>query len=546
MSWLNRKLTFNKNEVKYPISKYSILGILISLSSVIIATVLTSFLYFDGININGIINAQKTNKLLWFLDFSPIVFAIWGQYAGKKMAYKMSSLLINQTSEFKTGLKNIELGNASKISRDSLTGLPNRLLFRERVEQAIKYANREKSSFCIFILDLKRFKEINYTLGHFAGDLLLNAVALRLMNVVRASDTLARLGGNEYALLSPNIKKFDDISIISRKLMKVFHPAFVLEGMNLEIQACMGAVLYPDHGTDAESLIQRTEIAMNIAKKSSLDLAIYNSEMDRYSPYRLSLTGELKSAIHNDELELYYQPKIDLKTNRLVEVESLVRWAHKKYGIIYPDEFIGRAERTGIIKELTRWVAKNTLNQMMTWHQEGVNIGASINLSAKNLLDKELPEIVEGLLDFFNMPPKHFVIEITETAFMADPNSALEMLTRINNIGVRFSIDDFGTGYSSLSYLTKLPISELKIDKSFVIDMMHNKKNSIIVRTIIEMGHNLGLKVVAEGVETEEALLELRRLGCDIAQGNYISKPLPIEQFNSLIASSAWENSLKS
>ena len=221
-----------------------------------------------------------------------------------------------------------------------------------------------------------------------------------------------------------------------------------------------------------------------------------------------------------------------------------MRWTHKKYGLIYPDEFIGNAERTGIIKELTRWVAKNTLSQILNWHQSGIDIGASINLSAKNLLDRELPLIIEGLLDFYNMSPEHIIIEITETAFMADPNIALEMLTRINNIGVRFSIDDFGTGYSSLSYLTKLPISELKIDKSFVMDMLHNKKSSIIVKTIIEMGHNLGFKVVAEGVETEEILAALKYLGCDIAQGNYFSKPLPIEEFNSWMMTSLWTQGL--
>ena len=541
MRLLKRKPTFNREKIKYPLSKYSVYGVLISLVTIVCSTLVTSLLFFNEISLSAIIETQRANPVLWILNFTPIIFAVWGQIAGRKVAYKMGTLLVDQSREFKRSIRKIDSEKIPAVTHDSLTGLPNRTLFKDRLEHAIKFAKRQKSSFCVYILNLKRFKEINNTLGHFSGDLLLNAVALRLQNVVRASDTLARISGDEYAMLFPGIKKIESVHVIAKKIMKVFYPAFVLEGLNLEIQACIGAVLYPNHGEDGEILLQRANIALHAAKREGNELSIYNDEMDQYTSYRLSLSGELKRAIHNDELELYYQPKIDLRENCIVEVESLVRWTHKKYGLIYPDEFINQAERTGIIKELSSWVAKETLNQIKAWHQSGVKIGASVNLSARNLMDRELPLIVKGLLDLFNVSPENVTIEITETAFMADPNTALEMLNQINKMGVIFSIDDFGTGYSSLSYLTKLPISELKIDKSFVMDMMHNEKNAIIVKTIIEMGHNLGLKVVAEGVEDKETFGELKRLGCDIAQGNFISKPLPIEKYNSWMRSSEWK-----
>ena len=542
MNHSSNLLAFNAKILKSKINRHAIAGVIISVVAIMVATVLSSMMMYDKVDLTSLFNTQKSNPILWILDIMPFVFAFWGQFVGMKMAYEMGALIVDQTEDLRVQASLLESKASREATHDALTDLPNRVLFKDRIEHAIKISNRQNSKFAVFVLDLDQFKEINNTLGHFNGDLLLKQVAWRLSGIVRDSDTLARIGGDEYGMLFPSIKDTEDIEIVARKITNAFNPSFVLEGMNLDVHASTGAVIFPEHGEDADTLLQRVDVAMYMAKHENKSFLMYDADMDKNSPYRLTLMAELKKAILDDDLILYYQPKIDARENRLVGVESLVRWRHKIHGLIMPEEFIDLAERTGLIGTVTRWVMARSFQQAITWHKLGIEVKVSLNLSTKNLLDPELPDIIAGLLASYPIPPESIVFEITETSIMADPDRAREALSRINQMGVNFSIDDFGTGYSSLSYLTKLPVKEIKIDKSFIVDMLENPNNLIIVRTTIDMAHNLGLSVTAEGVENEETYIKLKSLGCDAVQGFYFSEPVDANSFEELVKTAPWTN----
>jgi EAL domain-containing protein (putative c-di-GMP-specific phosphodiesterase class I) len=308
-------------------------------------------------------------------------------------------------------------------------------------------------------------------------------------------------------------------------------PPFALENLSLDVQASIGAVLFPDHGKDVDTLMQRADVAMYVAKQDNIGFVVYSKDLDEHSPHRLTLMGELREGIKCDELKLYYQPKIRSASNKLNSVEALVRWQHKIHGLMLPDDFIPLAERTGLIQDLTFWTLKEALKRCTEWHKQNINIGVAVNLSPQCLLNPEFPEILTGLLASYGFPAEFLTLEITETSIMTGADRSLKILERIHEMGVSFSIDDFGTGYSSLAYLKKLPVSEIKIDKSFVMEMLKDKSDATIVKATIQLGHNLGLKVVAEGVEDKETYSALKDMGCDILQGYYISRPAPAKDF---------------
>jgi diguanylate cyclase (GGDEF)-like protein len=415
---------------------------------------------------------------------------------------------------------------------DTLTGLPNRALLLDRLQQAIFVGQREKKSLALLMMDLDRFKEINDTLGHNIGDMMLNEVGVRLPKVLRKSDTFARLGGDEFAVVLPGTDD-DHARDAAEKLLKALEEPFIIEGHNLYVGASIGIVFFPDHGEDASTLLKRADVAMYVAKNTQSGLSIYSPERDQHSLQNLVLMGELRRAIENGDLLLYYQPKISYKTGCINGVEVLVRWHHQKHGFIPPDEFIPLAEYTGLIKPLTMWVLNTAVRQYVEWLHEGIDIKTSIsvNLSARNLLDLYFPKEVNGLIKTWGIEPDCLEFEITESAVMADPEQAMKILKQLDTSGFRLSIDDFGTGYSSLAYLKKLPVYEIKIDKSFVMNMTTDESDEMIVRSTIDLAHNLGLKVVAEGVDTQETWAVLQELGCDGAQGYHLCYPIPASEF---------------
>ena len=423
---------------------------------------------------------------------------------------------------------------------DPLTDLPNRNLLFDRLLDAIRRDDGKGHPMALLLMDLDRFKEVNNTLGHDCGDRLLQEVGRRLKAALFERDMVARLGGDEFAVWLPKIADSKHIEWVIQKILESLTPPFMLENIPIVVEASIGVALYPDHGSDAETLFRRADVAMYQAKKSGIGHAVYSRDQDQYNPVRLALMGELRHAIEHDEMLLYYQPTIRLKDRMVTGVEALVRWKHPNRGMIPPDQFIGPAEQTGLIYPLTHWVLQTAMRQCGVWWRAGVKMPVSINLSARNLSDAKLPGQVADLLRATGVSPDWMTFEITESAIMADPAHALEILTTIHETGVRLSIDDFGTGYSSLSYLRKLPVDRLKVDKSFVIHMTENEGDAKIVRSTIDLAHNLGLEVVAEGVETQEVLDRLTEMGCDAAQGYYMSKPLPANELTHWLKHSPW------
>lgn len=524
-------ISSNASILKAKASKHSIIGVVIAIVAIIIATILSGYIDNGEIGPAAFLNAQRENMVLWFLDAMPFVFAFWGQYVSSMISYEASAMVLDQTNELREHSATIEQKAAYEATHDSLTKLPNRTLFLDRLQQATSSAKRDGLTLAVFLLDIDRFKEVNDTLGHYNGDRLLKQVALRLAGIVRESDTLARIGGDEFGFLLQNPGSFSDLEKLAKKIKNSLTPHFAVENLSLDVQASIGAVLFPKHGKDVDTLIQRADVAMYVAKQDNLGFVVYSESLDSHSPHRLTLMGELRQAIQHDELVLHYQPKLSSQTNQLCSAEALVRWQHARHGFMPPDEFIPLAERTGLIQDLTIWVLKEALQQCATWHKSNLDIGIAVNISSLCLIDPEFPEVIAGLLASYDFPAQFLTMEITETSIMVDPVRSLEILNRIHEMGVSFSIDDFGTGYSSLAYLKKLPVSEIKIDKSFVMDMLRNESDAAIVNATIQLGHNLGLKVVAEGVEDEKTSHELKSMGCDILQGYYFSKPIAPDDF---------------
>ena len=407
--------------------------------------------------------------------------------------------------------------------QDALTGLPNRTLLHARAERVL----RGDEPAAMLLIDLDRFKEVNDTLGHDSGDALLVEVAERLDAALRRADTLARLGGDEFAVLVAAAADRAAVAEVAVRLQDALRRPFALRGVAVELEASIGVALYPEHGSTAGELLQRADVAMYDAKRGGRGVATYASERDPYSADRLGLLAELRRAIERDELLLHYQPKVSLRTGEPTGVEALVRWQHPTRGLLGPDEFVPLAERTGAVADLTRWVVDRALAQQRTWREQGVDLPVAVNLAAANIVDVTLPGAVARLLARHGVPGERLECEISEHTVMADPMRAADVLGGLRALGVRLSLDDFGTGHSSLAYLKRLPLDEVKIDRAFVAGMAADENDAVIVRSTIDLARNLGLEVVAEGVEDEQTMSTLADLRCDTAQGYFISRPLP-------------------
>ncbi len=406
---------------------------------------------------------------------------------------------------------------------DALTGLPNRSLLHLRAERAL----RGDHPAAILLIDLDRFKEVNDTLGHEHGDELLVEVAERLRGALRQGDTLARFGGDEFAVLLDGLPHRGAVAELAGRLQDALRSPFALRGVAVALEASIGAALYPDHGATVSTLLQRADVAMYDAKRGRRGVSIYSTERDPYSADRLGLLAELRRAISGDELILHFQPKVALDTGDVVGVEALVRWQHPTRGLLPPDEFVPLAARTGAVADLTRWVLDSALAQQCSWSAQGIDLPVAVNLAAANIVDVTLPDAIAALLARHGVAGDRLECEISEHTVMSDPERAIDVLERLRDLGVRLSLDDFGTGHSSLAYLKRLPLDEVKIDRSFVAGMAEDENDAVIVRSTIDLARNLGLVVVAEGVETEDVMLELATLSCDTAQGYHLSRPLP-------------------
>ena len=424
---------------------------------------------------------------------------------------------------------------------DDLTGLPNRNLMKQRLQEAIRHARDEGRSSALLMVDLDRFKEINDTLGHHIGDELLRLLGRRLSEALQDGDTVARPGGDEFGIVLPLADHGQALRVAEKVIQTVAMPLQV-ESQTLSIECSLGIARYPEHGEDSDILIRHAEVAMYQAKKTGGGHAFYDPKTDPHSRNRLALIGDLRHALEQGDghgLELHYQPKVDLGENRTASAEALLRWTHPERGAIPPNLFIPLVEQTSLIKPLTLWVLETAVRECRRWQRDGHDIGVAVNLSTRNLHDEDMPRRIEEILQRFELPAGHLTLEITETAIVLDPCRANEVFQQLDRMGVHLSIDDFGTGYTSLSHLKQLPMDEIKIDRSFVMDMLNNEDDETIVHTIIELAHNMGLKVIAEGVEDEATQTRLRELGCDTAQGYHISRPLPGKDFSTWLGERA-------
>jgi len=424
---------------------------------------------------------------------------------------------------------------------DPVTDLPNRVRFREYVQKAIGAAGNGGYPLALLLMDLAHFREVNDTLGHNRGDILLQQVGRRLRGVLFEPDVVARLGGDEFGILLPKLAAVDDIQQVIRKLQTFLEAPFMIDGIPIAVEASIGVATVPEHADDADTLLQRADVAMYRAKHLASGYAVYAPEHDRHSPERLGLMAELRGAIERHQLLLHFQPKVEIKTGRIVGTEALVRWEHPRRGLLMPDKFIVAAEQTGLIGPLSRWVLIDALTHCQAARQRGLPLRMSVNLSARSLHDPRLTEWIAHALTVSGAEPEQLTLEVTESAIVLDPKRAEETLVALSRMGARLSIDDFGTGYTSLASIKRLPVNEIKIDRSFVADMVTDKRNAMIVRSVIELGHNLGLTVVAEGVENKETFDALAALRCDEAQGYFISSPRAYEALLSWFPASTWK-----
>ena len=408
---------------------------------------------------------------------------------------------------------------------DPLTSLPNRSLFLDRVEQGLRTARRIATPLALLVMDLDRFKEINDTFGHHAGDLLINEVAGRIRSDLRETDTLARLGGDEFGIFLPGADQ-DGAWRVAQKIITALQRPFEVEGDAHELSVSIGIAISPQHGEDVETLLRRADIAMYAAKRTPGGSAVYAEEADPEGSNQLALMAELRHTIETDQLQVVYQPIVGFTEGDVMRVEALARWRHPSRGLVEPGEFIPLAERSGLMKSLFSRVLAMTLAQCAAWRQANVPLQAAVNLSIRNLLDPELPRVVGQALERAGIPPGWLGFEITETMLMAEPNRVLRTLAELRDLGVQLAIDDFGVGYSSLAYLQRLPAYAVKIDRSFVSRMTRNHGSAEIVKLITNLGHALGMKVVAEGIEDQATYDACAAVGCDSAQGFFVGRPM--------------------
>jgi diguanylate cyclase (GGDEF)-like protein len=462
---------------------------------------------------------QEIGILSIFVFIAPLAFA-------RQMFTRTHSL---QEATNELAAKQAE--NEHQALHDSLTGLPNRMLFQQRLAAAIDDARERDGRIAVMLMDLDHFKEVNDTLGHHFGDQLLKEIGPRLSTVLRDGDMMARLGGDEFGVLLPDLPEDEVAFSIARRLLEELQEPVSVEGLALDVSGSLGIAIFPTQSRDAESLLRRADVAMYAAKEAGGGYEVYTPEMDQHNPSRLTLVSQVRPAIERGEFEMYYQPKVRLSDGRVAGAEALIRWNHPERGMVSPDEFIPLVEKTVLLSPLTTYVMEHVMRQWRVWADEGTPIPIAINLSPRSLLDRQLPDQVAALLERFAMPPAYLRLELTESFLMADSGRSNAVLHELARTGLSLSIDDFGTGYSSLSHLKALPIDEIKVDRSFVMDMNEDGNDYMIVRATVDLGKNLGLRVVAEGVEDRETFDRLGDFGCDEAQGYYISRPMPLDEF---------------
>ena len=475
----------------------------------------------DGTMVGAMIVANRLTEVSTFVDDDVRVFETLANHAGVALANGRLVATLQHDAQEK----------AYQALHDPVTGLPNRRMLQERLEGAIAEARGTDGGVALLFVDLVTFKEVNDTLGIATGDRLLMEVRQRLEELLPGTAQLARFTGDQFAVLVSEVGDTQSVIALAEQLVAAFDTPFTDGEVSLVLGADLGIALYPEHAANAELLLQRADAATYRARQEGSGIELYAAETDPYAPRRLALAADLREALEHDQVDVYVQPKVSLVDGAVVGAEALVRWTHPVMGPLNPDQFIPAAEHTGVIRLLTAYVVRHGLAQCRRWRDAGLDLTVSVNLSGRNLFDSHLVDDIGAAIAEAGVPPSALTLELTESTVMAESNRSMAVLDGLRDLGVRLSIDDFGTGYSSLTHLRHLPVTELKIDKSFVMTMMVNEQDAVIVRTLVDLGRSLGMRTVAEGVESQEAREMLRDFGCQEAQGYLFSRPIPADQF---------------
>lgn len=469
-------------------------------------------------------NLRDLEGWLWTKDGLKIPVVFWGTRISGENKFDSFLLAAQDMSERHAQNAMLEY----RATHDLLTDLPGRNLLQDRLEQAIMVGKRIKHPVSLLILNIDRFRQVNESFGYRKGDLLLKKMGPILREVLRESDTIAKLAGDEFAVMMPKVNINGAVNV-ANKILKAMVLPFEVDKLRIDIEVSIGISVWPDHANTASELMQNADVAMYVAKKEGSGHTVFNPAKNRRKSDRIKIFSELRQAINREELMLYFQPKIDLKKLSFSGVEALIRWNHSTEGMIAPDRFIPMAEKTGLVHPLSLWVLNSAIRQAKIWYDGHKGVPIAVNLSARNLQDPSLSDHVNEFLNNWGLPSRYLEVEITESAIMADTGRAYEILFQLHERGVKISLDDFGTGYTSLGYLKQLPIDSIKIDKSFIKDMVRSGDDLVIVRAIIDLAHDLSLNVVAEGVEDKETFEKLIELGCDQAQGYFMGRPVTVE-----------------
>jgi len=525
MTSVDSALSPNVRLLKSKASKPAINGTLIALGAVIIANLLACYAETGGLSIPGLIEVQRSNVALWFLNLMPFAFAYWGQHVSTIVAQEADTMIVDKTNELWSKAESLREQVQLESQTDPLTGLPNRNQFKQLLQRAITEAKQNQTKFSVVVLSINTIQEVNDILGYNQGDELIKATVAKLNETLPESILLGRISGAEFGAIIPYTRKFKSIEILRDKVIEVFSQPFTVDSLTLILKTSMGSSAYPDDGSNPETLLRHAYIASFVSRKDGVPYTPYSANINVQEFSDLHQVAELVNAMDQNEFFLQYQPKIEAD-GEVREVEVLVRWMHPVHGFIPPDKFIPIIEKNNMTKELLEWVMRHALHQVAHWKELGYELAAAINLSALDLLDTSLPYTIESILKETGIDASLLKLEITETTIMTDRKRAMSILEKVSSMNIDTSIDDFGTGYSSLAYLSQLPAMEIKIDRSFVMDMIENEHNAVIVRAIIDLAHNLSMKTVAEGVESQEIMDRLIELGCDYQQGYHISRPL--------------------
>ncbi len=500
-------------------------GAVIALGAVIIANITACYVETHELSIEGLISVQKNNVALWFLNLMPFAFAYWGQYMSTIVAKEADTMIVDKTHELWSKTEQLKEQVELESHTDPLTGLPNRNQFKQLMKRSISEAHQNKSQFAVVVLSINTIQEVNDILGYNQGDELIKHSIEKLNQTLPENILIGRISGAEFGAIIPLQKRSRHLQQLREKVTQVFANPFTVDNLTLILKTSMGSSTYPKDGSNPEALLRHAFIASFVSRKEGVDFTPYSPDIDVKQFSDLHQVAELVNAMDQNEFFLQYQPKLEAD-GVVREVEVLVRWMHPVHGLIPPDKFIPIIEKNNMTKELLQWVMTHALHQVAHWRNMGFELAAAINLSALDLLDSNLPQTIQNVLNETGVDSSYLKLEITETTIMTDRKRALSILEKVAGMNINTSIDDFGTGYSSLAYLSELPAMEIKIDRSFVMDMVENRHNAVIVKAIIDLAHNLSMKTVAEGVESQEIMDELRKLGCDYQQGYYISRPL--------------------